>query len=485
MFLGSFSKLLERIVIARWVSVDAYGEISIGLAILNFSVAIALLGFGQGVPRYVPRFDDAKDIRGVWVSALLVGGSFSVFIALAILLNLDFVLTLVFEQSASRQMLILFVICIPFSVGMRIGVGVIRGFENTVYRTYSRDLLYNVLRLGSLVALLTAGFNVLAAGYAYLIAAAGTFVVAHLLLGRLLSLVGSVRLHLRQLVTFSAPLVLSTIISILLLETDTVMLGYFRSSTEVGLYGAAFPLARGIPVVMGAFGYLYFPLASRLDANDERDEIDAIYKLTTKWGFILMFPIFLAFLVFPQDILGAVFRSEYSSAGVVLSVLAVGFFSRGAFGRNGDTLSALGHPRFVLYTSLAAYVLNVVLNVVLIPLYGVVGAAVTSAIASVLMNALRYGILRVKFNVSPFSRWTTRTYLVLPCVLVPAAFLLSQVVSLTLITLPLFLICVAVVIVPLVTLTGCFQPEDRIPLRLIESKFGVTIPVIRRYIPER
>jgi O-antigen/teichoic acid export membrane protein len=483
MLLGSVSKLIERIVIARWTSVDAYGEISIGLSILSFSVAIALLGFNQGIPRYVPRFESEADIRGVWISGLAIAGALAVVLAGAILLNLELLLGLVFENTESRQLLLLFVACIPFLVGLRIGVGMLRGFENTLYRTYSRDLLYNLLRLGALVALLQLGFDILAAGYAYLIATVVTFLAVHLLLNRLMSLTGDVTFHVRKLMAFSTPLVLSTLISVLLMQTDTIMLGFFRGSEEVGLYGAAFPLAQGIPVVLGAFGYLYYPLASRLDVNDEHAEIDSVYKLTTKWGFILMFPLFLTFLMFPEDVLSIVFRPRYSEASLALSILAFGFFTRGAFGRNGDTLSAVGYPRYVLYSSLAAYVLNLVLNLIFIPIYGFVGGAVTSAAASVMMNVIRYVILGVKFNISPFSKWTVRTYVVLPCLLIPAAFVLSQFVTLTVVTLPLFLVATAIVITVLVVVTGCLQPEDHIALQLVESKLGLQVPFVREYLP--
>lgn len=484
MLFGSFSKLFERIIIANWVTVDAYGEVSIGLAVMNFTVGLALLGFNQGIPRYISRFDDERDIRGVWLSGLLIGGSLAVVIAAVILTNLGLIMNVMFESAESRQLLSVFVLCIPFIVGLRVGVGAIRGFENTIYRTYSRDLLYNGLRLIVLVGLLAAGFGVMAAGYAYLVAAVVAFVAAHALLHRLFSIVGGFTLHPRKLVVFSTPLVLSTIISVLLMETDTLMLGYFKDSAQVGLYAAAFPLARGIPVVVGAFGFLYFPLASRLDVDDERTEIDAVYKLTTKWGFIVMFPLFLTFLTFPDDVLAIVFGESYTEAGLALSILATGFFVRGAYGRNGDTLSALGHPRYVLFANVVAYVLNVVLNLVLIPIYGFVGAAITSAVASILLNTVMYGILRLKFGITPFSRWNVRTYAVLLTSMVPLAYLVSSVTSLTLITLPLFVAAAGLVTILVVTITGCLQPEDRIPIQLVESKLGVTVPLIRRFVPK-
>lgn len=484
MLFGSFSKLFERILIGNWVTVEAYGEVSIGLALMNFAVSFAVLGFHQGVPRYIPRFEDARDMRGIWLSGLVIGCTLAVLTALLLWVNVDFIVANVFENADSSRLLALFLLCIPFIVGLKVTVSAIRGFENTLYRTYSQDLLYNGLRILVLLGLLMGGFGVFAAGYAYLASAVVAFFAAHLFLSRLMPLVGGVRTHARELVTFSTPLVVSTVITILLMETDTLMLGYFTNSTEVGLYGAAFPLAQGIPVVVGAFGYLYFPLASRLDESDDRTQIDTIYKLTTKWGFILMFPLFLTFVAFPDDLLTIVFRPEFARADLALAILATGFFVRGAFGRNGDTLSALGHPRYVLLANAVAYALNFALNLVLIPRFGFVGAAVTSALASLALNVVMNGVLRIKFGITPVSSWMVRTYLVLLGVLVPASIALSEVVTLSILTLPVFLLAVAFISIVLVALAGGFQPEDRIPLELIESALGVQIPLIRRFIPE-
>lgn len=483
--LYSGSSLIERIVIARTLSLGAYGRVSTGIAILEFCSTLALIGLTQGIPRYMTRFDDDRDIRGLWLAGLGIAGALGVGIAGVLVFGADLITPLLFDRTdpTSRTLLILFALSVPIYAGMLVGVAGIRGFEVTIYRTYSQDLLYPVVRLVVLGALLYLGFGATAAGYAYLIAVAVGFVAAHILLARLMPLVGPVRTHTREVVAFSLPLILATLITVMLLRTDTLMLAYFRPDREVGLYTTAYPLAGAMSLVLTAFGFLYLPMTSRLDAEDRREEVNELYQVTTKWIYVVTFPAFLAFVVFAEDVLVVFFGSDAAPAGPALAILSVGFFTSAAAGRSRETLSALGNTVAVLFSNAVAFVLNVGLNLVLIPAYGFLGASVASAVAYVFLYTVVYVILRRNYGITPFSRQSTRTFVVLPLALFPPTVVLSRMISLSVLTLPAFLVGAGFTTVVVVALTGCLQPEDMVPLDLIEDRLGLTIPLLRRYIP--
>jgi O-antigen/teichoic acid export membrane protein len=481
--MSSFSLLLERIIVGRMLSVGAYGEVSIGIALLSIGVTLSLVGFSQGVPRYISRFDSPERKRGVWISGVVFTSMVALALVILLFPNVDTVAVLFFESVESERLVQLFVLCIPLVVAFEIGVGAIRGLENTTFKLYVEDLLYPGARILLLVVLLLSGVGLTAPGYAYLIAATIAAIAAHLLLNRLLSLVGSFQTNTKELLMFSGPLVMSTIFASLLTKVDTFMLGYFRTSYEVGLYNAAYPLANGILVVLSSFGFLYLPLASRLDASDERREIDAIYKVTTKWIYIVTFPAFLTFVVFPGDVLALFFGEDYRPAAFTLIILTIGFFTNAAYGRNRETLSALGYTMYILIGNSAAFVLNIVLNLLLIPVYGITGAAITSVLSFASFNLLIHLILKQGFNISPFSRYFLRTVLFL-LVLLPPTVLLSHYLALTLLTLPIFLVLAGLASIVVISVGNCLQPEDAVAIDVIEERIGLSIPLIRRFIPE-
>ncbi|WP_233553859.1 flippase [Halococcus sp. IIIV-5B] len=405
---------------------------------LALSTTLALLGLNPGVARYISRFEHISDVRGAWLTGLGLSLAVAAIFVFTLLSSGSTTIGLLFESPESRFLLTLFVLAIPFNVGFRLATGAIRGLENTIYRTYARDLFYNGFRLVLVGVLLSVGFGVVGVGYAYLIAGIATVVVIHLLLNRLLRLRGELTLHPRRLLLFSIPLVLSAMVSKILGEMDTLMLGYFTDTTTVGLYDPAYQLASGLPVILSSFGFLYMPLTSRLDSEDSHDEIKRIYKVTTKWVFIAGFPLFLLFVSFPTDIVSSVFGEAYAGGSEALWLIATGFFVSAAYGRAQDTLAAFGYTRVILGINTAAAVLNIVLNVVLIPRYGLVGAATATAVSFITLNGFAFAILWYVCDITPFSRWSVRTFIVLPGTLLPAMVVVSQVVTLTPLSLPVF-----------------------------------------------
>lgn len=480
---AAVSKLGERVVIGRLLSPDAYGEVSIGLALLTFSLTIALVGCTQGVSRFIPRYEDTEDRRGVWISGLLVAATFSGLLGVTMFVFAEPIADHLFETDEAITFVRLLALALPFVTGFRIAIAGIRGYEHTVYRTIVHDFLDPALRIGLIALLLLSGMGIVAAGIAYLLTAVVTFVVAHYLLNRLMSLRGQYRTHTRELLTFSAPLLVSTVISTMLTRTDTLMLGYFRSSYEVGLYDAAFPIAGGLTVVLAAFGFLYLPIASRLDADGDRDVVDDIYATTTKWVYIVTFPAFLLLVVFPQEVISLVFGPSYVEAATVLPILAVGFFIGATAGRDRETLSAVGATTWIAIANVTGMGMNVVVNLALIPRYGMVGASVASVASLVTVHGIVCGILAVRYDITPLSSEATRCYLTLPLVVLPLAFLLAPWIHVSAVTVLPFLLAAGIVSLVVVGLVGGFEPDDVVVVDAIEDATGVSVPLVRRWIP--
>ena len=489
--LGSFSRLIEQIAMGRVLGPDAYGEVSIAFSMLTVSSTLALAGFKKGIARFMTRFEREADVRGVWVTGTAIGAALTLVIAVTLFVNVERLAARLFEPSTPRGLIVVFIATLPFFAGMKLAVAGIQGRENTIYRTYTQDLLYNGLRLALIVGLLVAGYGVVAMGYAYLLSAASAFVVALWLFDRLLPITGEFELRTREIVFFSLPLVFSSVTSILLSQIDTLMIGYYLPSDQAGVYNAAWPLARGVGVIVSSFGFLFLPLMSRLDAGGKRAEINRMYKVTTKWVYVISFPALLCLVVFADDLLRSIFGPEYVAGALALRILVLGSFTSAAFGRCQDTLSAFGYTIYIFAINAVAGVLNVTLNVLLIggygpiPSFGIEGAALATAVSTVTLNGSALAVLWAKSGVNPVSRRTLRAFLLLPVVLFPPTVALARAVTLPLPALIAVLPVVGVCSIAVLALTNSLQPEDEIPIDLIEDNLRVSIPLIRRYVPDK
>lgn len=120
------------------------------------------------------------------------------------------------------------------------------------------------------------------------------------------------------------------------------------------------------------------------------------------------------------------FGREYMVGGTTLSLLSVAYFSHAIAGPNANVLTSIGRTRVIMWDNVAIAVLNAILNVVLIPEYGFLGAGAATAISYVVLNVLYSAQLYRETGIHPFSPalvrpgivaavlvalvyWTTRT----------------------------------------------------------------------------
>lgn len=480
---SALGNLGERVVIGRLLSPSAYGEVSVGIAVFTFTLTIALVGCEQGVSRFIPRYETDSDQRGIWISGLIVTGGFSLLIATLLFVAAEPIAAQLFETSEAVTFLRLLAISLPFIVGFRIAVAGIRGYENTVYKILVHSFLEPLLRIGLIALLLLAGVGIAAVGLAYLIVGVVTLVVAHMLLSRLMALRGGYQTHVRELLVFSIPLVVSTVIGTLLTRTDVLMIGYFRSSYEVGMYDAAYPIATGLTILLSAFGFLYLPIASRLDADSEQGVINDIYATSTKWVYVLTFPLFLLLVVFPADIIDIVFGPSYADAATVLPILAFGFFLSATAGRDRETLSAVGATTWIAVGNAAGLTVNVIINLILIPRYGFIGAGVASVASMIVVHTVICGVLAVQYNITPVSSEALRCYVSLPVVMLPLTYFATPWIAISPVTLLPFLIGVGICSIVVLRIAGAFEPDDIVVIDLVEDSTGITIPYLRQWIP--
>jgi O-antigen/teichoic acid export membrane protein len=481
--LSSGSKIIERIIVGRMLGPDAYGRVAMALSVLMIGAYVGLMGFQEGVARFIPRYDSDRDVRGVWATGFLATVTASIGVTGVLVLTSGHLAELVYGSSEERLILAIMVVALPGFVIMRLGVGALRGLSDARARMLSFDIFFPIIRLSILTGLLVVGVEVLSLPIAYAVSCFLGAVVVHAFLHRRIGLFGAKRFRFKEMAVYSAPLVMATVASRLLTRADTLMVGYLESAAAVGLYEAAYPLANGLVLILTAFGFLYLPLISQLDADDDDAGVEQAYQITTKWVFILTLPLFVTLVLLPELVINIVFSREYTDAAPILVVLSIGFFINSAFGRSRETLSALGDTRITMVVNLASFVVNIVLNLLLIPVYGVVGAALASVLSFLGLNGTIVLVLKWKYSITPFSKETIKTITLLPLSALPVSMgvrysLGRNVVSLA--AVPVTAVSVAFVVL---LVSGALESEDLIALGIVEEKIGRQIPFIRQFIP--
>lgn len=473
-----FFEFITRVVIARNTTQSDYGTFSIGLVLLNLLVLLSCLGLHVGSTRYIAYYRGKEDfgkVKGVIFSAVQISLIASMISFLVFFFFSDFLASILHLQQPS--ILRIFAIAIPFSVSIEILAAIFRGFDRMQEKVYFRDFLPSVLKLVFIIPVIIFGYSFLELVYTYItgIVVASLAFVAYTAKKLPVDMKGSEPMG-KELLRFSLPLFSANALTIIVMQTDTLMLGYFETPDVVGLYNAAHPLSQLIRIFMISLFFIYVPITSQLYAKKNLDEMRMNYMILTKWTVFATLPLFLIIFLFPEVVLNIFFGSAYVQGSVVLTlrILAFGMFLHVFFGPNAATLIVMGKSRLHLINNLAAAILNVTLNLLLIPTYGIIGAAFASAISIGLMSALAIIQIFYTHRIHPFT-WT---YIKSLLIFTVSIFIFYTIINIFFGTITVWMligfgILFFIIYGIIILITKSFDKEDLIMLLKLEKAIGI------------
>lgn len=182
----------------------------------------------------------------------------------------------------------------------------------------------------------------------------------------------NLRKHMNMILIFFAMSVSATIYT----NLDTVMLGFMKTDTDVGYYNAAVKIKTILVSIVTSLGTVLLPRASYYVEKNDLGEFYRIAKKALNFIFVIAIPIVVYFVLFAEE--GVYFLSGKAYTGAILpmqiimpTVLFIGITNILGI----QMMVPLGKEKQVLYSEIAGAVVDLVLNIIFIPLYGAAGAA--------------------------------------------------------------------------------------------------------------
>ena len=488
---GMLLGFVSRIIVVRCITQSEYGIVSLALVLLSIFATISTLGLSDGTARQIAFYrgkDDTLKIKGVMISSLQIALITSVLLSLVLFFTSNIISTNVFHSPELSSPLKIFSIAIPFFVLINIFISIFRGFDRVEPNVYFQNILRSVIYILFLAGAILLGLSFIGVIYAYLASIMLTCIAFAVYAMKKLPTsvkgkgeknVNSVK---KELLFFSLPLLAVSMFGMIMQWTDTLMLGYFKTPDVVGLYNAALPLANLIPVVLNAMVFLYIPITSRLYSQNLMSEMRRSHAILTKWIFSLTFPLFLIIFLFPETVLNILFGPRYIQAGLALQILALGMFIHIFLGPNA-VLMSVGKTRFLMWTTLIGAIMNITLNIFLIPPLGIIGAAIASASTLVVIKLLNTTKLYLLFGIHPF----TKNYLKPILTSVLLVFVIFTFVKSMFDGIPFWLLLMLFLLFIggyglSILLTKSFDTEDIMMLLAIEERLGVNLAPIKRIL---
>jgi O-antigen/teichoic acid export membrane protein len=186
---------------------------------------------------------------------------------------------------------------------------------------------------------------------------------------------------------------LASMMSMIYDQIDTVMLRYMRGETEVGLYVASYRMMAIAMSFAPILGQVFFPLLSETTGQDHENEQRYLGWLGQA-SVGLALPIATGGFILAAPLTRFVLGTQYTGTATLFRWLMLTVVAGPLASYFGSQLIPIAREKKYLYAVIAGAVVNVVLNLFLIPRYGAIAAAFTTAISQAVVALMNYYFVR-------------------------------------------------------------------------------------------
>lgn len=400
-----FFKLLSffyLIVLARMATQDEVGLFYLALSIVSLLVLFADLGLSQCFARYLPYFKARKEyekIRKMLKSSYLIAGSLSILLLIIVYLQADFIAQLYENPDLGTAIKLFspyFVIIVFFKLNQVFlqGQKDIRGVAFVDNIQNASKLILAVL----LFVLIGADIFTIILSFllSFAIAVVFSFLPVYSTVKNLPQNPKEPSVGYSSLLSDLVPFgIMVTAVSSLwktINFLDKMMIGYMLPSdiatAQVAIYSIATALAMLLMMFPGAIGSIFFPLVSQLVGERKMDNVCNICATSSRWLLFITVPLALVLIVFSKKILSLFYGPEYVPGALTMSIFTFGLFLRSLSIMPAFVLAGLRLVKIELKIAAVAAVTNILLNIAMIPIWGIEGATLASAISLLFASML-------------------------------------------------------------------------------------------------
>lgn len=394
-------------VITRLVSPGIYGLFVLATSLVLLVQTLAGAGLPKAVDYFVPQHlhdgDTERAQRVVaTVIALVVG--LSTVVAVGVVYSRHAVAEIFGEPSLAFALLLLSV-TLPMLAVYRVVLAGFSAVKQLQYRVYTRNIVRPVVRFVVTVVLLLTGYGLVGLLVGYIVGLfAAILVGAALFVRNVPQLVGRPNRFTSPtpLLAYSAPLAIAGLIYVILGQIDYFVLGVFASADEVGIYRVAYMLAANLLIFFAAISPVFKPLVAEVRHND--DAVEDRYRTATRWVAGLTLPVAIVLGLGGGVYLGLIFTEQYTVAALAVTFLSVGYLVNVVCGGpDGPLLQGLGYSRVVFFNTVLLLGTNLVLSILLVPPFGITGAAMATATALVVTGIANVSEAYLLRSIHPFT----------------------------------------------------------------------------------
>ena len=383
--------LFMAIWMARYLGPEEYGTYNYAISLITLAAALPKLGLDNIIMRDIVQYKNQK--------YTILGTSFSLMLIVGVLtLLLTFILVPYIHPDNTKLQYVIF--AISFVLTCQAANVIEFWFKAQVearYAVHARNISILVITITRVILIITKA-PLIAFAWAYSLEyaiLALCFFIAYRISGEEVSRWEANLQQSKVLLKDSSPLFLAYLSCLLYTKVDQIMIGNMIDHYSVGLYAVSTKIFNLPTVLIYMINQSVFnQLVTSYKTN--RDQFFKDYTKITNYFTVLAFVIVITLIALAESIIGTLFGQFYVDAVSILNVQVFGLLFMFNAGLRSSYLTISSNQNIILITTVFSAFLNVIINYILIPLYGTTGAA----IATVITQAFSLFILNIMFKES-------------------------------------------------------------------------------------
>lgn len=392
-----------QVLLARWMGATQYGVYDYVISIATLLGFLACLGLSNSILRFIPEYSVREDwgkLRGV------VWGSWRYVFTSSILISvIAMVVSLGWSKYNPQFALLSFVLSmgtIPLWALIRHQREMARGIKRMVLAYFPSMVMFPLL------VIIGAFYfrDNLSSSRTITIAFMSLFLVSisQLWLFKLQMpeqcAITKPTYQPKEWFAVALPLLFNDGAMVILSQTDIIMTGAILDPFSVGIYSAAFKTASGVSFLLAAVNAIAAPMFATFHAQQDSEGLQQLTSTVARWLFYPSFVFASLLIVFAEQVLG-LFGSEFIAARWSMSILILGQLVNVGAGSVGYLMQMTGHHQKCASVLGCSAILNLILNSILIPTLGIMGAAIATAVTMAIWNIWLHKLVVKHIGVQP------------------------------------------------------------------------------------
>ena len=380
---ASLAHFLLRIILGRELGADGLGVYTLAFTIYLLGMQFAAFGIGSALTKFVAEFIEDRPAINNYVSSGMTSSIITgALMGIAIFLLAPFLAISVFHTPELESMIRLTALAYPFIAIQKAVLGTLNGFRRMRSYAYlyiaqnvtvviASIVLVNVFHMGDMGAVIGL------VGPTIVVSAACPWLIRDCL--KLNGCQWNVT-ALRATTAFGFYIVLGNSIGYLSGQVDSILIGYFLNPAEVGIYAVSLLFVQTLTLIPNAVQSVTTPITATLYGKGDIEGVSRVFYSTLRKSLIISIGISVLLAICGPFFIALLFSSEFSPAYIPLLILLPGYAIGASFGAVGATFGSIGKVKIPYRISLIEGIMNVALNLLLIPIFGINGAALATSV---------------------------------------------------------------------------------------------------------